>query len=126
MNKKYLISIVVLILFVFSLFYFYKIRNFYPGVKLAPVIVELNEDGFTPNEITILRGQSVTWKTTRGKQFWPASNLHPSHTLYPEFDPLNPVPADQTWTFRFDKIGSWIYHDHLSPYYKGKVNVLAK
>jgi len=124
MNKKYLIFIGILIV-VIVIFYFVKIRNSFPGAKLPNVVVELNEEGFVPNEITILKGQSVTWKTTRGKQFWPASNLHPSHGIYPEFDPLEPVPANESWTFRFDKVGNWKYHDHLSPFYRGVVNVVA-
>jgi hypothetical protein len=125
MNKKYL-TLSLVVVFVIISFYFYKNRDLYPGAKLPSVVIELNEEGFTPKEVTILRGQSVTWKTTRDRQFWPASNLHPSHDIYPEFDPLEPIDPDKTWTFRFDKIGIWQFHDHLSPYYRGIINVVAK
>ena len=107
-----------------GIFYFLKLKNFSPGSKLPAVIVELREEGFYPEEITILKGQNVIFKTNRGKIFWPASNLHPSHEIYPEFDPQEPIEGDKTWSFRFDKIGVWKYHDHLAPYYRGIVNVV--
>ncbi len=85
--------------------------------------IVLSEKGFTPKEITIRQGDTVRFKTTRGKPFWPASNLHPSHLLYSEFDPKEPVEPDSSWSFRFDKKGVWGFHDHLFPYYRGKITV---
>lgn len=77
--------------------------------------VNETEDGFSPRELTIKVGDSVKFTTTRGKPFWPASDLHPSHTIYPQFDPKQPTESTNSWTFRFDKIGQWNYHDHLAP-----------
>ena len=124
MKKNNLILIGFAVLLIGSAYWYNKTKNSYPGAKLPPAVVILNEDGFSPQEITIIRGQSVTFKTTRGKQFWPASDLHPSHTIYPEFDPLEPIQPDKSWTFRFDKIGSWKLHDHLAPSYRGVINVV--
>lgn len=88
--------------------------------------VELKEDGFSPKEITIQAGDTVRFVTTRGKPFWPASNLHPTHEIYPEFDPKEPVNPGQSWSFRFDKAGTWQYHDHLAPLYRGVIIVENK
>src|SRR5260221_11032052 len=49
--------------------------------------VILTDRGFMPSELTISQGSTVVFSSVRQKPFWPASNLHPSHTLYPEFDP---------------------------------------
>ncbi|MCE9541468.1 hypothetical protein K8R03_02815 [Candidatus Kaiserbacteria bacterium] len=86
--------------------------------------VVLTDKGFEPNNVTIRVGGTVTFSTTNGRPFWPASDPHPNHTLYPAFDPLAPVAADATWQFRFDKIGRWGYHDHIRSYYTGTIHVV--
>lgn len=86
-------------------------------------IVTLTDVGFTPNELTIRKGDSVAFKTTGADLFWPASNLHPSHLIYAAFDPQEPIPPNLVWTFRFDTIGEWQYHDHLAPYFTGVITV---
>ena len=85
----------------------------------------LTKDGFEPQSLTIHRGDTLIFSTTTGKQFWPASNLHPTHKIYPAFDPQLPIAPDKTWSFTFDKAGSWQFHDHLAPIFKGQITVLA-
>lgn len=85
--------------------------------------MELREEGFTPAKLTIRKGDSVTFRTALDKPFWPASDLHPTHEIYPEFDPREPVQPGSSWTFRFDKIGEWKMHDHLFPYYRAQIIV---
>jgi plastocyanin len=86
-------------------------------------VIMLTADGFTPAELTIARGETVTFRTTTGKRFWPASNLHPSHLEYADFDPKAPIEPDGQWSFTFDKAGVWRMHDHLAPYYTGTITV---
>lgn len=86
--------------------------------------ITLTDDGFTPRELTVHIGDRVTFRTERGKEFWPASDLHPTHTIYSEFDPRRPIPPDETWSFTFDRVGVWNLHDHLSPNYRGTITVL--
>jgi len=85
--------------------------------------VVLREDGFDPEEFTISAGDTIIFSTTRGTHFWPASNLHPTHDIYPAFDPGEPIPADATWSFTFEERGTWRMHDHLAPYFTGTVTV---
>ncbi len=85
--------------------------------------VNLTENGFSPSEIKINAGDTIKFTTSRSKPFWPASNLHPTHTLYPEFDPKEPIPADKSWSFKFTKEGVWRFHDHLSPFFTGTITV---
>ncbi len=87
------------------------------------IIVELKEDGFVPNNVRIKKGDTVEFKTILGKPFWPASNLHPTHGIFPEFDPKDAIMPDKTWSFTFKKEGQWGFHDHLAPYYTGKIIV---
>lgn len=85
--------------------------------------VTQTEDGFTPEKITIKKGDTVIFKTKRNKFFWPASDLHPTHLIYPEFDPKDPIDPKKSWSFKFEKVGTWKYHDHLAPYYTGAIEV---
>jgi hypothetical protein len=34
--------------------------------------------------------------------------------LYPEFDPKKPIAPDESWSFSFNDIGRYSFHDHLS------------
>ena len=89
-------------------------------------IVELREDGFYPEELEINKGDTVKFITTRGKFFWPAANTHPSHAIYPEFDSGEIISPEDSWSFRFEKSGSWKYHDHLNSAFVGTLIVIDK
>lgn len=88
------------------------------------VTVTLTDNGFTPETLTIHQGQTVKFTSTQGSFFWPASNPHPTHTIYPEFDPQQPIAGTDSWSFTFERVGTWRYHDHLAPYFTGTITVL--
>ncbi len=85
----------------------------------------LTKEGFKPQEIVIQQGDTIVFATDRGVPFWPASNLHPTHGIYPEFDPKDRIMEDDTWSFTFDIDGVFKYHDHISANDTGTVVVLA-
>lgn len=88
------------------------------------VVVNIKpEGGFYPEKITIKKGARVVWVNKSAKFSWPASDFHPVHNIYPEFDPKEPIASGEAWAFNFDKAGLWAYHDHLAPYFTGEVNV---
>lgn len=86
--------------------------------------IVLTEEGFNPKKIIIQKGDTVIFTTTRQAAFWPASDLHPTHDIYSEFDPKQPVEPQRTWSFTFTKIGEWRYHDHLAPLFRGTITVI--
>lgn len=85
--------------------------------------VEYTNQGFSPHSITIKKGETVTWVNKSGDSMWVASNPHPTHTDYPGFDELQGVPNGGTYSFTFEKIGNWGYHNHLEPSNQGIVVV---
>lgn len=87
------------------------------------VSVVLTDQGFMPPNIRIQAGSRVTFSTTRPHEFWPASNPHPTHTIYREFDPEVPIAASSTWSYVFTKKGVWGYHDHIRSYFTGVISV---
>lgn len=85
--------------------------------------IVLTDRGFQPASIIIKQNTRVSFLNKGSKPHWPASDFHPTHGIYPEFDPQVEVPPGKTWEFVFSKVGKWKYHDHLEPENKGIVIV---
>jgi plastocyanin len=91
-----------------------------------PRTIVLKDDGFHPRVLKVRQGEKVTFKSERNKYYWPASDFHPTHTIFPAFDSKEPVRPDATWSFTFEKPGVYKYHDHLAAYYFGIIRVTDK
>lgn len=89
------------------------------------VVAEIHmvAEAYQPSTVSLKAGQSIRFVNDSGANRWPASNLHPSHLLYPEFDPKKPIKPGESWIFTFRKQGNWRMHDHLLPYIKGTITV---
>lgn len=82
-------------------------------------VVTYNGMTFLPTTLTIKAGTTVTFGNTSERPMWVASNDHPTHELYPEFDTAAangspPKPGDDG-VFTFERTGTWSYHDHNNP-----------
>lgn len=91
--------------------------------KPKTFVVEMVQDGFLPDKLTVSQGSTVKFINRDIVEKWPASNIHPTHLSYPEFDPQKPIPPAGSWDMKFLKNGRFGYHDHLSPHRKGEVIV---
>jgi plastocyanin len=80
-------------------------------------------DSFEPSTLTISKGETVEFENESGDDKWPASNVHPTHELYPGFDAQEPVLDGDSYEFTFDRPGRWGYHDHLKPDIQGTIVV---
>ncbi len=88
--------------------------------------VEMISAGFNPTSLTVNLGDTVTFVNKDTAPHWPASNAHPTHTIYPGFDALKPLSTGESYSFTFTKIGAWNYHDHLNPSLVGTIVVQVK
>ena len=116
---------IVLSLLLFASFTIFILFLHGQGNKHKFVVV-LDQRGFEPYKIVIHKGDTVDFVNYSGKYFWPASDIHPTHQIYPQFDPKRAFGPNQDWSFKFDRVGAWPYHDHLFIYYTGVVVVLDK
>ncbi|MBI5457396.1 hypothetical protein HY971_01580 [Candidatus Kaiserbacteria bacterium] len=96
-------------------------------------VVTYNGSSFSPSEVTIKKGGTVTFNGP--STMWVASGPHPEHTNYdgttrnahcaagavPSFDQC---AAGTSYTFTFDKVGTWPFHDHRSVGAFGKIVVV--
>ena len=86
--------------------------------------IVMKPDSFEPKNITVQKNTRVIFKNEDTQDRWPASALHPTHGVYPEFDPQENIKPGGEWSFVFDKVGSWKYHDHLMPSLTGEITVV--
>lgn len=96
---------------------------FYVSLSSSTYTIRLEADGFHPSELIISEGDTVTFTTNTGEAFWPASNVHPSHTDYSAFDPRKPVAEYESWSFTFTESGTYKFHDHIKPLFTGVIKV---
>lgn len=119
MRKIYLLFIPLLL--VLCLVGYNKINTCTPKEK---VDVAINDSGFSESELTITRCTTVVFKNLGSQSHWPASDLHPTHLMYPEFDPKQPIAPGGSWVFIFDRVGNWKCHDHLHPLNRCTIHVI--
>lgn len=103
------------------------------------VIVAYTDQGFSPASVTVPLGTSVTFVNQGAGGMWVASAVHPTHTAYsgtslsqhcPDttnstFDACAAVASGGSFSFVFDKEGSWKYHNHADASQTGIVIVTA-
>lgn len=87
-------------------------------------IVIYDATGFSPKTVTIKKGETVVFQNKTGKRVSVASDEHPTHLLYPEFDQYKTAERGKDiFRFTFEKVGTWNYHDHLNATMGGTVVV---
>ncbi|OGY55595.1 MAG: hypothetical protein A2912_01625 [Candidatus Buchananbacteria bacterium RIFCSPLOWO2_01_FULL_40_23b] len=89
-------------------------------------IIEMTSNGFEPQEVTVDENSSIIFFNKDTKSRWPASNTHPTHELYPEFDPRKPIAPGESWAFKPKETGEWKFHDHLLPHMRGVLTVVKE
>lgn len=93
--------------------------------KVTPkeVVVKYTDTGFVPKTVTINKGDTVKFVSEASRTMWPASDVHPTHLLYPEFDAKARLMTGQSYSFTFSKVGTWGYHNHTNANFTGTVVV---
>lgn len=103
------------------------------------VLIHMSDSGYDPKEIVITQGQIVEFENVGTKERWPASNIHPTHRVYPNtdiadcntdkeqtmFDACRGIKPGQSYRFQFNEVGEWRFHDHLNASLNGKIIVQA-
>lgn len=88
-----------------------------------PNSIKMNGSEFSPKSLSIKAGNSVNFVNLDTEEHWPASDDHPSHQIYSNFDPRRPIKVGESWSFKFDKAGTWGCHDHLFPNFRCSIVV---
>lgn len=96
-------------------------------------LITFTGEAFEPAELTIKKGTRVRFLNASDTVTWPASAVHPTHSLYPEkraedclgsaFDACRELNKGEFFDYTFNYTGEWRYHDHSHAYYTGAVLV---
>ncbi len=103
------------------------------------VVVTYTDQGFSPKSVSLAVGGTVTFVNQSSKKMWVASAMHPTHTTYsgtslsqhcPDtnndaFDECKGDAPGSSFSFTFDKVGTWNYHDHITSSNFGSVTVTS-
>jgi len=96
--------------------------------------VTYTTSGFSPEQVTIEQGETVTWVNEGGPGMWVASDVHPSHSEYDgtstqqhcqdgSSDTFDSCSAQERYSFTFEKTGTFRYHNHQQAGHVGTVVV---
>src|SRR3989344_749590 len=138
MNKT-VITIILVVVVALGAWYFTS-QSQAPAVKVATDggnVITFTETGFSPSVLTVKAGETVKFVNSSDGNFWPASAIHPTHTVYPGsgiekcdtaeresiFDACDGIAPGGSYEFTFNEVGEWGYHDHLNAKFFGKVVV---
>lgn len=102
-----------------------------PAQELQAPRVVYSDGGYLPDPLIVKKGTTVTFENATENPMWTASDQHPSHRMYPTrggclgstFDACAGTPPGGSWSFTFDTVGSWNYHNHLNPANGGTIIV---
>ncbi len=86
--------------------------------------ITVTTQGFVPQTILIKKGSVVKWTNRDNKPHQIASDPHPTHSILPAIGKGKLLPPGSSFTFTFDKAGTFTYHDEQNPLkFKGVVIV---
>ncbi len=93
------------------------------GVIPDSATIVISDKGFTPPVITVKVGTKVTWFNKDVQPHWPASDPYPENSDLPNLNAKNGLKQGETYSYVFDQVGHWGYHDDLNPELTGTVIV---
>jgi hypothetical protein len=79
--------------------------------------------GFTPDDIALASGATVTIINESSKDLEFVSDPHPSTDANPELN-IGKIASGERKSFTITKKGAWGYHNHLSPLKRGRITIL--
>lgn len=85
--------------------------------------INYTDTGFQPSFIAIRVGDKIRFRNESGADMWVASNDHPFHDDYVEFDAHGSVGRYGEYIFTFDRVGTWGFHNHVNHVHEGVVSV---
>lgn len=86
-------------------------------------VIKITPKAFEPSNVTVDENSTLIFINQDTIARWPASDFHPTHEVYPEFDPKGEIAPGESWSFKPKKPGVWNFHDHLDPHVRGVLTV---
>lgn len=117
-----LILFVVLILISGFGLYFFKVLIFQRSNTDYKILY--TDKGYRPSRLEVPIGSKVTFINKSNLPMWTASDPHPTHTDYQQFDATTDYLEGQIYTFQFAKAGTFGFHNHEKSIHRGIIKVV--
>lgn len=87
------------------------------GTKAAKRSAQIAVTGgkFFPAVIDVQLGSAVTWTNQEDTPHWVASDPYPKDDTLKSLNSGGPLQQNESYTYTFDKSGTYTYHDELHP-----------
>lgn len=89
----------------------------------AQAVITILSSGFSPKDMKIKAGETVTWMNNDSENHQVNSVVHPTHQVYPPLNTVGLLKANEQKSLSFPDKGTYRYHDHLNPSSTGSVVV---
>lgn len=88
-----------------------------------PSQVNITSSGFIPATISVNLGQAVVWTNKDTSPHVVASDPFPSDNILPALNSNQQIDTNDSYTYIFNRKGTFTYHDNLNPSLEGTVIV---
>lgn len=115
--------LVIFLVFLISLFTSHFSLSTSVYAHSSTQIVKITANGFEPRDLSLDTNSTIIFINEDKTPHWPASDIHPTHEIYPEFDPKKPINPGESWPFKPKRVGTFKFHDHLFPHFRGVMTI---
>jgi plastocyanin len=92
------------------------------STAVSAATITYDGSSFSPNEVTVEKGGTVTFVNESDSAVEPSSDNHPTHTVNPEINFGSIAPGERK-TMTVNEAGEYGYHNHFSASETGIINV---
>ena len=92
------------------------------NVPVSGNLITYTDSGFSPAQVSVKVGDTVTFKNDSKANIQVNSAPHPAHTQFPELN-IGSIATGESKTVTFTTAGTKKYHNHLSPGQNGTIVV---
>ncbi len=100
-----------------------QVISFSPPAGLEYKVL-YTKDGYEPNLLEVPVGSRVEFKNVSDIPMWTASDPHPIHSDFAEFDARHDYDSGESYVFQFIKPGTFGFHNHEKSIDRGIVRVI--
>ncbi len=116
-NKNFTILLLISTIFMFGMF----ILKFVDQQST----ITITEEGFSPKVKTVKHLSKIRFINSSSTGHWIASDSHPTHEMYPDFDSKKAIMPGEEWEIEIKRGGEISYHDHINPQFTGVIKVIG-
>ena len=102
---------------------FYGLQNADTTSPVREARVDITDDGFEPNTITVKAGTRITWDNQDPSPYHITSGPYPTHAL-PDLDSIQNIGPGVTYSFIPTQTGTFAYYNALDPTTQGQIIVV--